>query len=333
MQRKFNRKPAATKKLVLAEFPEGEITTAWVHVINNGIGEPIRIPIMVARGRKPGKVLGLTAAVHGNELNGIRAIQDLFEELDPEKLSGTIVGVLAVNVPGILLGQRQFNNGTDLNKIAPGKPGGTESDVFMYRFIDRIVYTFDYLIDLHTASFGRVNSYYIRADMSDAFTSRMARLQNSEIILSNLASDSTLRGAAAQIGIKAITLELRDPGIFQHEVIQTALVGVRNILYDFGFLEGIVACPAKNTVLCKGSYWLYTDEGGILDILPKVTDLVKKGQKLAEVKSIFGETVKEYLAPQDGIIIGRSINPINQTGSRIVHLGLDPREIPCITSP
>lgn len=327
---RFDRSAKHVHHLELDKLPRGRITATWLHIINNGLGEPIRVPIVVARGANPGPVLGLTAAIHGNELNGIRVIQTLFEELDPNELNGDVVGVLAVNVPGVLLLRREFNNGVDLNHIAPGKPGGSESDVFMHRFLERIVKRFDYLIDLHTASSGRVNSYYIRADMRDEMTARIARLQNPEIILNNPPADSTLRGAAASFGVKAVTLELQDPGVFQKQVIGGALAGVRNVLHDLGFLKGTISCPAKNTILCQTSAWMYTDEGGILVVEPQVTEQVKKGQLVAEVKTIFGETVKRYTAPNDAIVIGRSVNPINQTGSRIVHLGYDLQEIPCL---
>jgi uncharacterized protein len=318
------------RRLDIGQTPKGAVKYYWLHIINNGIGEPVRVPIIVARGRHDGPVLGITAAIHGNELNGIPVIQRLFRELDMAALHGTIVGVLVMNVPGLLLEQRKFTDGTDLNRIAPGNQHGSVSEVYIYRIIERVLRHFNYLVDLHTASFGRINSWYIRADMSTAATARMARLQNPEIILHNRPNDGTFRGEASNLGIHAITLELRDPHVFQFDVIADALVGIRNILYDLGMLEGEIVCPANHTILCENSYWLYTDEGGILEVLPSVGSLVKQGQLLAEVRTIFGLLSKQFFAPDDGIVIGKSVNPINQTGSRILHLGINPREIPCV---
>ena len=31
--------------------------------------------------------------------------------------------------------------------------------------------------------------------------------------------------------------------------------------------------------------------------------------------------IREYRSPFDGIVIGRSVNPVGQTGARILHLG------------
>ncbi len=317
--------------LDIEKIPRESIREQWLHIINNGIGEPIRIPILIARGAYEGPVLGLTAAIHGNELNGIPIIQKLFNEIDVSQLHGTVVGVLVTNVPGLLLQQRQFNDGTDLNRISPGKSNGDVSEVYINRVVERILKKFTYLIDLHTASFGRINSWYIRANMTKEITARMARLQNPEIILHNPANDGTFRGTASSLEIRSITLELRDPHVFQFDIIEDALVGIRNVLYDFNMLEGSIVCPVKNTILCDRSYWIYTDEGGILEVFPSVKAMIKKGELIAEVRNIFGKLIKQYRAPEDGIVIGKSINPINQTGSRILHIGINPREIPCIT--
>jgi len=83
-----------------------------------------------------------------------------------------------------------------------------------------------------------------------------------------------------------------------------------------------IETPDTTTVLCKKSYWIYTDTGGILTVFPKVTELVESGQVIASLRNIFGDLIKEYFAPEDGIVIGKSVSPINQTGGRILHLGI-----------
>jgi predicted deacylase len=147
-------------------------------------------------------------------------------------------------------------------------------------------------------------------------------LQNPEIILHNKPNDGTFRGAASSLGIHAITLELRDPHVFQDDVIEDALQGINNVIYYLNMLKGEIILNSDPIVLCQRSYWMHTDEGGILEVIPRVYEEVKKGQVVAEVKGIFGKVIKEYYAPEDGIIIGKSVDPINPTGSRIIHLGV-----------
>lgn len=307
--------------------PKGSVGRYWLHIVNDKIGEAVRLPVVVARGVHDGPVLGLTAAVHGNELNGIPVIQSFFAELDVSRLRGVVMGVLVINVPGLLREQREFNDGQDLNRIAPGRPDGNTSQVFVHRVVDRVLSKLEFHVDLHTASFGRVNSHYVRADMRKETVARMARLQNAQIIVDNAATDTTLRGAANGLGISSITVELRDPNVFQDAVVEDTLTGIRNVVHDLGMTEGPLLCPMKRTVLCDDSYWMYTDEGGILRVFPKVAQRVEKGELLAEVSSIFGDVTRRYVSPEPAIVIGKSVNPLNQTGSRIVHLGRNPREI------
>jgi len=318
------------KELKISEVPTGVVQRYWLHICNDKVGEPIRIPLLVARGARPGPVLGLTAAVHGNELNGIPVVQKLFHELNVHELCGTVVGVLVSNIPGLLLERREFNDGQDLNRIAPGRPNGNTSQVYLSRLIDRVISQFEFHIDLHTASFGRVNSHYVRANMSNNKAARMARLQNAQIIVDNSANDTTLRGATAVLGIHSITVELCDPHVFQTSVIDDTLVGIRNVMRDQKMIEGSLLCPVKRTIQCSSSYWMFTDEGGQLSVLPDVASEIAKGQLVADVRTIFGEVTREYYAPENGIVVGKSVNPLNQTGSRILHLGVEPIAIPCL---
>ena len=124
------------------------------------------------------------------------------------------------------------------------------------------------------------------------------------------------------MGISAITLEVGNPNTFQKGLIRDGLTGIRNLLGYLEMTDDVVEAPEEETVLCKSSYWLYTDTGGILTVHPKVVDRVKKGQVIATLRNIFGDLVQEYTAPEDGVVIGKSVSPINQTGGRILHLGI-----------
>lgn len=314
-------------ELQLDSLSAGTIHRRWLHLVSDGFGESIHIPLIIVRGLEEGPVLGVTAAIHGNELNGIPVIQHLVRNVDPRLLRGTIIGALTLNVPGLMLHQRFFNDGADLNRIAPGRPDGNVSEIYIHRLVQRLLPSLDYLIDLHTASAGRINSWYIRADMDRKATARMARLQNPDIILHNTANDGTFRGTACSMGIEAITLELRDPHIFQFDVIADALRGVENVMVDLNMIESNGPRKIQSTIFCPDSFWLYSDDGGILSIPVKIGQMLEKGQKMAELRDIFGGLKKTYYAPEAGIVIGKSVDPIAQTGSRIIHLGRQPESL------
>lgn len=294
-----------------------------VEIVGDGLASDILVPVMVARGKKPGPVFGITAAVHGNELNGIRCIHALFERLELDKLRGTVVGVTALNVPGLHNHERVFVDGRDLNHIFPGQKHGDVSQVYAHRVVQRVVKRFDYLVDLHTASFGRINSLYIRADMSHHECARMAYLQRPQIIVHNPPHDRTLRGAAMVLGIPAITVEIGDPQKFQPTYIKSSRLGLRRVLADARMLpKQRIVSEGTEPVICDRSYWLYTDRGGLLEVLPKATERIVKGQRVAILRNAFGDVIREYCAPEDGIVVGKSVNPVGQTGARILHLGI-----------
>ena len=302
--------PASTNKLRLS-------------MVGDGMGGLISIPVVVVRGVDAGPTVGLTAAVHGNELNGMRVIQRVLERIRPGALAGTLVCVPVVNVPGYLNNTRHFNDGSDLNRVMPGRSDGTSAQVYAHRFLERVVAHLDYLLDLHTASFGRINTLYVRADMQDPVTRWMAQSQHPQIILHNPGADGTLRGAAMDRGVKSITVEVGNPNAFQPGLVHDGADGVLNVLARLDMVEHEENDRGREPVACARSYWTYTDVGGVLEVFPGLAERVRAGEVIARVRDIFGEVLAEYRAPEDGIVIGRSIHPVNQTGSRVVHLGIE----------
>jgi predicted deacylase len=308
--------------LDIERFERGVVTRAALHLVDDALGNPVAVPVLVARGSDPGPVFGVTAAVHGNEINGIPVIQQLFREVDATELRGTLVGVPVVSVGAFVGAQRTFSEGFDLNRIMPGRPDGNVGEVYAHRFLTRFVEHLDYLVDLHTASFGRVNSLYVRADLRHEASRRMAMLQNPDIIVHNEARDGTLRDAAMDRGIAAITVEVGDPLRFQKRLIRGSLHGLRSVLHDMGMLDAVEEVLTHEPVLCGKSYWLYAQHGGLLDVLPGPADEIEKDAVIARVRNVYGDTIAVYRAPERAVIVGRSTNPICTPGSRIAHLGI-----------
>ncbi|MGE0713065.1 MAG: succinylglutamate desuccinylase/aspartoacylase family protein [Planctomycetota bacterium] len=308
--------------LDLESLERGQVHRLLVSMIENGAGRKVRVPVLAARGRADGPVVGVTAAVHGNELNGIFAIQDLMRRLPMDELRGAVVGVPIVNMPGFLTHQREYRDGKDLNRLMPGKPHGTSSQVYAHRFVERVLRRLEYLIDLHTASFGRVNSLYIRADMTRPETARIARLLRPQIIVHNEGEDGTLRAAAEDLGIHAVTVEVGDPQRLQHKLVTTTRVAIRDVLEHLKMLGSDGLRSEHEPVECHRSYWLYTDAGGLLEVLPKVAEPVAKDQEVARLVNDWGDLLRVYRAPEAGVVVGKSTNPVAYTGSRILHLGI-----------
>jgi len=100
------------------------------------------------------------------------------------------------------------------------------------------------------------------------------------------------------------------------------MTGVFNAMAYLKMLEVPIEAPQHPAVYCRNSYWMYTDTGGFLRVLPELAEQVEKGQLIAIQTNVFGDVVREYHSPDDGIVIGKSDHPVNRSGGRILHLGL-----------
>lgn len=317
--------------LDLQSLPPGMISKQWLSLTTDAFGNPVEIPVLISKGAEPGPTLGITAAIHGNELNGIAIIHQVFDNLDLRNLKGTVVAVPGLNPDGIFRNQREFSDGQDLNRLFPGKKNGNEAQQFVWAISEKLLPNFDLLLDLHTASFGRINSMYVRADTSDQLLFALAKLQQPDIIVHNAGTPSagatgdgqTLRAEAMSKGIPCITIELGDPQVWQEEMIGRCAESMKQTLAFLGMLPGSTALPQGHAIICKKSYWIYTDRGGLLEVPVALKQKVSKGQLIGILRHAWGEVTCTYHAPEDGVIIGKSTNPAGSSGARIVHLGVE----------
>lgn len=137
---------------------------------------------------------------------------------------------------------------TLINLISSSKSNGAAPQQYAYRVFHEIVTKLDYVFDLHTASVGRQNSLYVRADMNDDNINKMATDLSPQIIVHNSSPGGSLRGCAQQNGIKALTIEvcfgcllssttylttmfqIGNPSTFQHDLIMRTVDGICNTL-------------------------------------------------------------------------------------------------------
>jgi len=323
---KVFRREDAKKKLSkpapvpVTELPAGERTDLLVELSQTATSQIVHVPVVVARGKKAGPVLGISAAIHGNELNGVRIIHSLLNGVELDKLSGALLCVPVVNVPGFNAGARRFIDGVDLNHAFPGKKEGKPSEQYARAFLNMFLPACDYLIDIHTASQGNINSMYIRADLMSDVVRHLAQLMNPDIILHVKGGDGTIRHAARKRKIPAITVEAGNPSMFQGRMVFDGELGIRNIMTNLDMYPGEVR-NTREPVICRESRWLRTRSGGILETKFGLRERVLKGQLLAQTMDLFGYPRMDYTAPYDGIVIGMAVNPVAVPGARYCHLG------------
>jgi len=119
------------EELEIDKIPAQTKTRFWLKMIESGMSQPVSVPVIVIRGREQAPILGLTAAIHGNELNGIKVIQEVLEEIDPTSLNGTIVAVPGLNAISLVQHERRYFDQEDLNRQFPGKENGNRSQRYV----------------------------------------------------------------------------------------------------------------------------------------------------------------------------------------------------------
>ena len=321
--RKPRGKRSLARPIQIDDYPKGARTDLNLPVYQDALGAPLQVPFIVVRGAHPGPTVGISAAIHGDELNGIKIIHGVLAQADPETMHGRLICAPVANVPAYQAGQRRFPYGeVDLNHTFPGKAEGKPAEQYAKALNTTFLTHLDYLIDIHTASEGRINSLYVRADLFNEEAKQMALLMSPQIVLHGRSGDGTLRNAARLHGIPAITVEAGNPSVFQGRMVLEGEQGVLNILGWLRLLRGgEFETPERTPVLCKSSKWLRTTAGGLLETRFKLCDEIAKKQTLAEIYDPFGYLRESYTAPSAGIVIGMSQGPVATPGTRYCHLG------------
>ncbi|KAA3656855.1 MAG: peptidase M14 [Chloroflexi bacterium] len=309
------------EQLNMQHIERGQISRFWLEITRSGLGNPLRVPLLIARGWQDGPVLGVTAVVHGNALNGLPVVRQLFQQVDIDNLRGTIIGIPVMNMPAFMRQQRLFLDGTDLNQIMPGRQGGSMSEMYTFRLMDRIIRHLDYLVDVQTADFGQTTAYFVRADTTLTKPAITARLLNPDVILHDPGEEGTLRRAATEMGIHAITAVVGGSHQFQQDRIGLVRAGLLNLLIHLDMQDGEIE-SWKTPLEYRHAYWIYTQQAGILEVFPEVGDKVKHKQIIGRLTTVFGDLIREYTAPSIGIVLGKSVNPVCNAGGRILYLGV-----------
>src|SRR5690349_18981486 len=201
----------------------GETREIYLKVSESFLSGAIQIPITVIRGRNPGPTGFVLAAIHGDEINGADIVRRLIFDIDHEKLSGTLIAIPVVNIPGFLTQSRYLPYHRDLNRYFPGKRKGNNAERFASRLFTEIIQKCDFGIDLHTAASGRMNLPHIRGDMNHPQIRKLARAFGATVLIDQPGVKGSLRREATDAGVPTILFEAGETGRFSQKV---SLIGL-----------------------------------------------------------------------------------------------------------
>ncbi|WP_256545571.1 succinylglutamate desuccinylase/aspartoacylase family protein [Halobellus inordinatus] len=288
------------------------------------LGDPVRIPVTIINGEQDGPTVFLSAAAHGDELNGIEVVREVAHEWDLSDLAGTLVCLPVLNVPGFLAQQRYLPiYDRDLNRSFPGHEDSTSAKRMAARIFDNFVAPCDFGLDFHTSTRGRTNMLHVRADMSDDDVARLARSFGTNVIIDSEGSDGVLRTEATRVGIPTVTIEMGEAHRFQRGLIDDALAGVKSVFAEYELREaGSVRWPGWRTVIDSASEktWIRADAGGIVDMHYDRGSLVHEGERICTLTDPFKSDNIAVEAPFTGLLVGVLENPVVYPGNPLCHL-------------
>ncbi len=288
-------------------------------------GSPLRAPVVVVRGGAPGPTLCLTAAIHGDELNGVEVVRRILTGVEPQLLRGTLIGVPIVNLLGFSEGSRYLPDRSDLNRFFPGDPRSNSAARIAYSLFDDIVRHCSVLVDLHTGSFKRSNLPQLRANLNLPQVAEFASRFGGIAVLHNARERGTLREAATAAGIPAATLELGEPGFVQTEYVRYGVKAIRSLLGNLDMLNEnpVWARPMR---IFRRSRWLRAHHGGILNSRIELGQQVTEGELLGRIINPLTNDETAIRAPFAGLVLGRALDQFVLPGYATYHLARDPAQ-------
>ena len=277
------------------------------------------LPVKVINGRAYGPHVWLSAAIHGDELNGIQIIRRVLREIEAKTLRGAVIAVPIVNPLGFIIQSRYLPDRRDLNRSFPGSPRGSSAARLAHLFMSEIVDQCSVGIDLHTATNHRTNIPQIRADLDDPDTLKLAKAFGAPFSIHAKLRDGSLRQAAAERGKTILLYEAGQAHRFDDDAVEVGVNGVLRALRSMGMIDARLP-RNQGTTLIRTTRWVRARRGGIAEFHVDLGDWVEEGQAVASISDAFGARPTQVRATIPGHVIARLLRPLVNSGDALVHI-------------
>ena len=284
----------------------------------------VRIPIHVRRAKADGPVVFVTAALHGDEINGTGAIRQLIQDPDLELLQGSVVFVPVLNLLAFDRHSRYLPDRRDLNRSFPGSATGSLASRMAATIFTEIVSRCEYGIDLHTAAVRRTNYPTVRGDFSYPEVRRIAGAFGCEVIIDGIGPKGSFRREACRAGCPTIIMEGGEVWKVEPGIVESSVRGVKNVLRSLLMLDGELERPDYQVVVEK-TKWIRAERGGFLQFHVKPGDIIAKDQPLATNTTLLGRERSTLYAPFHAVVVGMTTLPAISPGEPVCNLGKLPK--------
>ena len=315
------------KDFGISKLEKSSKTILRVEISTDEKGEAVQQTLLVIRGNKDGPILLLTGGVHGDEFEGPQTIMNLFHEIEPEKLSGSLVGLVIANEPAYEDANRcNPIDGKNLARVFPGDPKGSVTEQIAYWMGEILISKADYYIDFHSSGsdseMPQMCGYFKCNSTGNKLTSQdMAEAFRAKVTWAHpdFAEGRTLSYAYHHV-IPAIYSECPSTRCVSKNDLEVYLRGALNVMKLIGMMQGkLEGSPSKYYLSGNGD----TDQcvsakaDGFFQPDKNLLDLVKKGESLGTIKSLSGELLEEIFSPIQGYVGMRRMLPSTHVGDSL----------------
>ena len=298
------------------------------------------IPIPIAQVKNgDGPTILLMAGNHGDEFEGQVAVTRLIQSLEPDQVQGRVLLLPMANYPAALAGQRTspIDDG-NLNRLFPGDPAGTVTQVIAHYVETVLMSMADYAIDLHS---GGSSLHYVptvlygdREDEAEMqAVVRMMRAYAAPFALHFRRSGGNVSSAAARRqGTIAVTVEMGGSGTVTPAALRVTQEGIERVMTEFGVLQHSNLGPATQTRVLRltGQHnYLYARTTGLFEPAAEVGQDVEQGQVAGWIHhpETPWEPADEVHFPVTGAILCKRVPGRVERGDCLYQLGEDDTEV------
>lgn len=291
----------------------------------------LSISVQAVRGKLSGPTLFISAAIHGDEINGVEIIRRLLQHPSLKNLNGTLLAIPIVNVHGFLNHTRYLPDGRDLNRSFPGSAKGSLTGRVAHTFVKEIISKCTHGIDLHTGARHRSNFPQIRADLENEEAHRMTEAFGVPVAIDSKIRDGSLRECAGDLGIPVILYEAGEALRFEELYIRAGVKGIINVMRAIGMLPKSRSKKSPPPpIISDQTGWVRAPESGILRTFVPLGEKVVEGQVIAMVADPLGTSETTVEAPYDGVVIGRTNLPLVYEGDATFHIAQYGRKVSAV---
>lgn len=299
----------------------GQRATVDIPVSTLSDHTPVNLSVHVIHGRRPGPVMFVSAAVHGDEVIGVEIVRRLLRAGPLKSMAGTLLAVPIVNTYGFLNNSRYLPDRRDLNRCFPGGPEGSMASRLADIFMREVVMRASVGIDLHSAAIHRTNLPQLRLSPGNDRLAALGRAFAAPVMLSSKLRDGSLRMAAEERGIDVLLYEAGEGLRFDELAARAGVAGILRVMQALDMVgqKGVPKARA-DTVMCDASRWFRAPVGGLFRGYRATGDAVEAGTVLGAISDPFGETETEVTCDAPGIVIGRTNMPVVYEGDALFHI-------------